>query len=165
MDKRVSILFWLLLLGGLTPAKAQLDSVLMKKGIMQLCPRLSYPKDSVAMQASLDSITILLAGRWSLRIIETGWAVPKKPEKDVELTLDQQGRGIIYEDGQSVATIEFSTWRRYAMVRFSLKQEGQSIIRLDVSKRSGGHLGVCEEKLFLSDGYADGTMYAFRRIR
>ena len=165
MDKRISSLLGLLLIGSLTPAKAQLDSVLMKRGIMQLCPRLSYPKDSVAMQVSLDSIAILLAGRWSLRIIETGWAVPKKPEKDVELTLDRRGRGIIHEDGQLVATIQLSTWRRYAMVRFSLNQEGQSIIRLDVSKRSGGHLGVCEEKLFLSDGYADGTMYAFRRIR
>ena len=165
MNIRVFSLFWILLLGGLTPAKAQLDSVLMRRGIMQLCPRLSYPKDSVAMQASLDSIATLLAGSWSLRIIETGWAAPKKPEKEVELILDRRGRGVIYEDRQSIATIQLFTWRRYAMVRFSINQEGQSIIRLNVSKRSGGHLGVCEEKLFLSDGYADGTLYAFRRIR
>ncbi|MDB5241788.1 MAG: hypothetical protein JWP57_2413 [Spirosoma sp.] len=68
---------------------------------MQLCPRLSYPKDSVAMQASLDS----MAGRWSLRIIESGWTVPKKPKKEVELIFDRRGRGVIYEGGKSVATI------------------------------------------------------------
>lgn len=144
---------------------AELDTVLMKNGIMQYCPRLSYVKDSVATQASLDSIATLMVGRWSLRIIESGWASPKKPEKVVELVLDRQGKGIIYEDGQSVATIQFFTRRRYAMVRFDIKQEGKSIIRLDVSQRSGGILRVCDEKLFVGNGYADGTLYAFRRIQ
>ena len=164
MDKRVVSLFWLLILGGLTPAKAQLDSVLIKKSILQLCPALTYLSDSVALRISLDSTAMLMTGRWSLQIIESGWAVARKPGKVVELIFDRQGRGDIYEDSQLVASIQLVLRRVWAMVRFDLQQEGKSIISLSVSKRNGGHLGVCEEKLFLGDGYADGTLYAFRRI-
>lgn len=164
MNRRVISLFCLLVLLASMPAMAQLDSVLIKKGIMQLCPRLSYLSDSVAIRASLDSTARLMAGRWSLRIIENGWAAARPPERAVELIFDRQGRGDIYENGQLVASIQVVIRRLYAMVRFDLRQEGKSIIRLSVSKQNGGHLGVCEEKLFLSDGYADGTLYAFRRI-
>ena len=164
MDRRVMSLFWLLILAGLTPAKAQLDSVLIQKGIMQLCPKLSYLSDSVAIRNNLDSIATLMSGRWSLQIIESGWTAARKPEKVVELIFNRQGQGDIYEDGQLVASMQLVIRRVYAVVRFDLRQEGKSIIKLSVSKRNGGHLGVCEEKLFLSDGYADGTLYAFRRI-
>ena len=166
MAKRVIISSYFLLVVGLLPVSAQeLDSMLIKKGIMQLCPRLAYAKDSVAVKTSLDSIAMQMAGRWSLRIIESGWTAGRKPEKAVELLLDRQGKGVIYEDGQAVASIEFFIRRVWAMVRFDLKQQGQSIIRLDVSKRNGGGLHVCDEKLFISNGYADGTMYAFRRLQ
>ena len=168
MGKRIASLLLLLMVGSLTPSMAQtaeLDTVLMKNGIMQPCPRLSYLKDSVAIHANLDSIATLMVGRWSLRIIESGWASPKKPERVVELVLDRQGKGVIYEDGQSVATVELFLRRVWAMVRFDVKQQGQSIIRLDVSQRSGGILRVCDERLFIGNGYADGTLYAFRRLQ
>lgn len=168
MGKRITSLLILIVAGISTPGIAQttqLDTVLMKNGIMQLCPRLPYLKDSMAIQVNLDSIAILMTGRWSLRIIESGWASPVRPEKKVELVLDRQGKGTIHEDGQSVATIEFFIRRKWAMIRFDLNQQGQSIIRLDVSKQSGGQLHVCGEKLFIGNGYADGTLYAFRRIQ
>ncbi|XAZ81800.1 hypothetical protein A6C57_26780 (plasmid) [Fibrella sp. ES10-3-2-2] len=161
MDRQVIILFWLLILVGLTPANAQLDSVLIQKGIMQLCPKLSYLSDSVANRKSLDSTAMLMRGRWSLQIIEGSWATARKPEKAVELIFDRQGRGDIYEDGQLCSSIQLVIRRVYAMVRFDVRQEGKSIISLSISKRNGGHLGVCEEKLFLSAG---GMLYAFRRI-
>lgn len=162
MDKRVMSLVWLLMGANLIPATAQLDSVLIKGGIMQTCRPLKYVSDSVAIQASLDSIAQLMTGRWSLRIIEEGQIPARKPEKVVELTLDRHGRGVIYEDGQRVATSVLSIRRLWRMVRFDLTQQGHSSIELTVPKSRGGLLGVCDEKLFITD---ERTLYAFRRIQ
>lgn len=163
MDKRVFSLFYLSLVASLIPVRAQqLDSVLINKGIMQTCRPLTYVADSVAIQASLDSIAGLMTGHWSLRIIEGGWIPAREPEKVVELTLDRQGQGVIYQDGQLAASIKLSIRRLWGMVRFDLKQEGLSIIELSVSKQRGGILSVCGEKLFITD---ERTLYAFRRIQ
>lgn len=163
MEKRVFSLFYLLLVASLIPVRAQqLDSVLIKEGIIQTCRPLIYVADSVAIQASLDSIAVLMTGRWSLRIIEGRGISARKPEKVVELALDRQGQGVIYQDGQLVASIELSVRRLWGMVRFDLKQEGKSIIELSVRKPNGGLLSVCGEKLFITD---ERTLYAFRRMQ
>lgn len=163
MGKRVISLFCFLMVGNLIPARAQqLDSVLIKQGIMQTCRPLAYLSDSVAIQASLDSITKLMIGRWSLRIVEGGWTAARKPEKMVELIFDQRRRGVIYEDGQLVASVELVIWRLWGMVRFDVNQQGNSIINLSVPKPRGGLLSICDEKLFITD---ERTLYAFRRIQ
>ena len=90
MAKRVIISFYFLLVVSLLPVSAQeLDSVLVKEGIMQTCRPLTYIADSAAKQASLDSIAVLLTGRWSLRIIEGGGISARKPDQEIILVLDR----------------------------------------------------------------------------
>lgn len=133
------------------------------------CPWLSYipVKDSVDKQRSIDSIAILMVGRWELIEIASGWGHYYKPIKKTELILTQNGEGTVYENSDLVSKIKLNLKDRKSSILFDYDEEGQSTFKLGHSVKSHkkyGTLQVCEEKLFLGSGMADGIRYAFRRI-
>lgn len=131
------------------------------------CPPLPYrpESDSVARQATVDSIAAQLTGRWGLVEISSGWGPNHKPARSVEITINSQQQGLVNENGVEVARFQLTLSRRWNSILFKIEQQGQSVFHFTSFSR--GHLGriyTCGQKLILSDGMADGTAFAFRRI-
>ena len=134
-------------------------------------PRLPviYPDDSVAIRASVDSLTPLVAGRWALIEIENGWGPNHVPARAVELVLDQDGHGTIYENGVWSAVFTLKLTRLWGLILFSIDEPGKPFFNFQFTKRSRGdvhrgHIRFDKQRLIISNGYADGTAYAFRRM-
>ena len=138
-----------------------------QKGVWQLCPPPTYSpvSDTLARQATLDSMTIRMAGRWKLIEIGDGWISPRQPGQVVEILFDRQGNGMIYEENHLVSQCQFTLGRHWDMIRFKIHQQGQSIFRFPSISKHGGLLHACDQNLVINDGMADGTAFALRRIQ
>ena len=135
--------------------------------VWQLCKPPAYwpSSDTLARQATLDSMRVRIAGHRKLMERGTGWSSPTKPYNVVELGMEQQGKGLIYEQGQLVSKIQLTLSRSYDLIFFKIKQQGPSVFHFSRISRHGGLIGACEKNLVIGDGMADGTAFAFRRIQ
>lgn len=141
--------------------------VLSEKTIWDWCSPLTYiaPKDSLLLQASVDSIAHLMVGRWELLEIAGGWGPNHPPARVTELVLNQQRQGEIYENGIQSARFDLFLTRQLNTIRFKINEPGKPYFNFRFSQRStGGLIYVCDQKLFISDGRGDGMAYTFRRI-
>jgi hypothetical protein len=156
--------FVLLLTVVLTRSQAQAPT---ESEVWQLCRPPAYAPyaDTVAREVTLDSMRLRIAGRWRLAEIGTGWTSPTKPDKVVELVINQQGKGVIYEQGQLVSKVQVRLSRQWDMIRFTIHQEGQSIFHFSSMSKHGGLIHACPMSLVIGNGMADGTAFAFERKR
>ena len=154
---------------------AQLD-ISARENLWEICP-LPLPNisqsDTIAWQASVDSVSMMMAGKWNLLEVSNGWTYPRKPDKVVELTIDQAGNGQLYENGIFVSTVRMRIKRVWRRILFDFEQEGESTIFPPGLFKHSGHRGpernegainVCPNKLAISDNYADGMNFVFRRV-
>lgn len=135
--------------------------------VWQFCkpPAYSPRSDTVARELTLDSMRVRITGRWRLVEIGSGWASPHSPGKVIELELNRQGKGLIYEQGQLVAQIQLTLRRSYDLIFFRIEQQGQSVFHFATMSRHGGLINACPQNLVIGNGRADGTAFAFRRIQ
>ena len=135
--------------------------------VWQHCKPLAYwpLSDTLARQATLDSMRVRIAGHWKLIESGTGWSSPTKPYNVVELVMDQQGKGLIYEQGQLVSEIQLALSRSYDLIFFKIKQQGPSVFHFSTISKHGGLISACEHNLVIGNGMADGTAFAFSRIQ
>ena len=135
--------------------------------VWKLCKPPSYwpLSDTVARQATVDSMRIRIAGHWKLIEIGSGWGSPMKPYNVVELVMDQKVKGLIYEQGQLVYTIQLILHRSYDLIFFKIEQRGSSVFHFSTISRHGGLINACDQNLVIGNGMADGTAFAFRRTK
>ena len=119
----------------------------------------------MAREATLDSMRLRITGRWRLVEMGSGWSLPTKPDKVVELVINQQGEGLVYEQGHLVSKVRLSLSREWYMIRFTIYQEGPSIFHFSSISKHGGAIHACPQNLVIGDGMADGTAFAFERKR
>lgn len=82
--------------------------------------------DMIAWQASIGSVSMMMTGKWKLIGVSNGWSYSRKPDKPVELILNQAGDGELYEDGILVSKIELRIKRIWGRILFDFEQEGES---------------------------------------
>ncbi|RZK77977.1 MAG: hypothetical protein EOO85_07475 [Pedobacter sp.] len=146
-------------------------------------------KDSLRKQVILDSISVLLAGRWQLVLAGGGacFAPPYAPDEYIEMLLDSQGHGLVYQQDKLLTTFRLRLTFYWTGIRF-LMDETRSPTYFDFfpttfDKTSGWYerftrrkdphnpyatlyrnsLRVCEETLYMS-GPRTGTSYVFKRL-
>ncbi|AUD04131.1 hypothetical protein CWM47_21225 [Spirosoma pollinicola] len=105
-----------------------------------------------------------MPGRWELVEVGGGWGPNRKPYRVVELVINQKREGVVYENGVETATFQLTLKMRLNTVWFRINQQGKSIFKLPLGPNRWGLMSLCGEKLGLSDSYADGYAYAFRRV-
>ncbi|AUD04157.1 ATP-grasp domain-containing protein [Spirosoma pollinicola] len=166
MKKKIIGLVVLLIIGKSTGSWAQSERP-TQSDVWHLCPPPTYSpfSDTLARRATLDSMTIRMAGRWKLIEIGDGWTSPKQPAKLVEVLFDRQGKGIIFEENKRVSHCQLTLHRSYNQIFFKIDQLGQSIFHFPTLSNQGGRIHACEQNLVIGDGKMDGTAFAFRRVR
>lgn len=131
--------------------------------------------DTVAWQASIDPVAMMMVGKWKLLEASNGWCCSRKPDRPVELTPNRAGEGQLYETGILVSKIKLRIRRVWGRILFDFEQEGESVTfrpglfehgrspTPDNPKRNEGALSVCQKKLTISNNYADGSNFVFER--
>lgn len=147
------------------PALSQ-DSPKTENPIWEPCPNLPYlpEADSVARQATVDSVAAATAGRWELVEIAGGWGPNHKPERRTEMVLSRDGAGTIYEENQRSATFRLTLKRRYNSMWFQISEPGNPFFDFRLRPNRYGLFRACAEKLILGDARAHGKAFAFRRV-
>lgn len=147
------------------PALSQ-DIAKTENPIWEPCPQLPYlPEiDSVARQATVDSVAAATVGRWELVEIGSGWGPNYKPERRTAMMLSRDGAGTIYEDNQWSATFRLALKRRYNSIWFTISEPGNPFFDFRLRPNRYGLFRACDEKLIIGDARAHGKAFAFRRV-
>lgn len=131
--------------------------------------------DTVAWQTSVDSVSVMMAGKWKLLETSNGWCCSSKPGRPVELILNRAGDGELYEAGILASKIKLRIRRMWGRILFDFEQTGKSItfspglfehgrsLSPKNPRRNEGALSVCPYKLIISNNYADGSAFVFER--
>ena len=136
--------------------------------------------DSIRQRAVIDSTVPLVAGHWQLVEEEAGacFVAAHAPAQHTEVTIDRQGQGITYINGQPVNKFQLLFSFYYGRVHFVMNQtSGQPYFDFlpPYKSRNKRHynpkfegayrnvLRVCEETLIMT-GPRTGLSYVFRRV-
>lgn len=127
-------------------------------------PRLSLALDSMPTQCrlALDSVTRLAVGHWQLTEIRGGWSGASKPSAPVELQLNGQLEGALFEGGRRALECKFTLSTRYGYVRTTIDGQGASFFNL--SPKVKGSFRVCDQKLVISQYLGDGLAFHFKKM-
>lgn len=127
------------------------------------CPTMpsSIQLDSVAIKASVDSVATQSTGSWKLVQISSSNSLPYKPSQLITMSLNKQGQGKIYRDGQQESTYQLTLSRGLEQIFFVIKESGKPYFNLF---RNRGFLLTCGQILTMKSGRSDETKYVFQRI-
>ena len=118
------------------------------------------PNEIATEKATADKKAV---GQWHLVGITSGWTGKTSPPSEkVELAIDQQQQGIIYENGKQVLTYQYTLEESNSgIVRYSIIQKtGNSTIFYPPAK---GNFRVSTKQLIIGDTGIDGNDYIFER--
>lgn len=118
---------------------------------------------SVQHQKDIDSVANLLTGRWRLVRVSSGWTRPRDVAGHTIMTVDQQQRVTVRNDGNWVSSFRFvirKRWREYVFIRDQLKRSPF----LGMSAQDIGGLRLYGDTLLLFDRRADSGAYTFKRV-
>lgn len=139
--------------------------------------------DSLRKRAILDSISILVPGRWQL--VEAGagacFTPPYAPDEYTEMILDSHGHGVVYQGDKLLTTFQLQLGFYWNGVRFLMDEtRNPSFFQFfpsSLDKRAGRYyrpnnpyahvyrnsLRVCEETLYMY-GPRTGLSFVFKRL-
>ena len=140
-------------------------------------------KDSLRRQVVLDSIAVLLPGRWQL--VEAGagacFTPPYAPDQYTEMILDGQGYGVVYQGGKLLTSFQLRLSFYQGLVHFIMEETRNpayfKFFPSSLDNKAGlryrptipfayaykNNLQVCEETLHLY-GPRTGLSFVFKRL-
>lgn len=140
-------------------------------------------KDSLRKQIVLDSISVLLPGRWQL--VEAGagacFTLPYAPDQYTEMILDGQGYGVVYQGGKLLTSFQLQLSFYQGLVHFIMEETRKpayfQFFPSSLDKKAGlryrsttpfayaykNRIQVCEETLHLY-GPRTGLNFVFKRL-
>ena len=103
-------------------------------------------------------------GRWHLTGIKSGWTgTISLPVQQVNLSIDQQQQGIIYESGTAVIQFHYVLEDNTpGTLRYSINQ--QTGTSTNFYPPSRGNFRVSSKQLIIGDTGVDGNDYIFEKI-
>ena len=137
-----------------------------------------HPTDSTRRQVVLDSVNRLLVGQWQLIDIGTKtYNVMPTPEDSITLSVDGQGKSVVYEKGKQVIDFQLAAGINFNNLRCVISEAGRAYFHLRASRKSKGEdelsqqpviypngLRVCEDYLEIYAFTSAGPSYIFKRL-
>lgn len=140
----------------LTPCivKGQSDSVI----VLTNCESLPFQSNLSlnGAKAQVDSIAPLVEGRWYSGAMESV-VKPRKNANSIELQLNRQWRGVLFENGKQVATFQLHVKRGYSEFTYKISHASKALHRFPTV----GYLQVCPPHLVL---FSEDDIFLFERV-
>ena len=158
------ILSTLILVLALISSYGWSQSRILNKEIVVDCPSqpITANLDSISRQIAVDSALNKASGHWQLVQIRAGWSTPRAPYWRTEMILNQEGKGIIYENGKQTLTYKLGLSIVWNHLRCTITEESKPFFRFH--RRTKGTIRFCDQTLIIDQNLGDGEVFVFKRI-
>lgn len=121
-------------------------------------PVVCSPTSQTDVEAKEQSV-----GYWRLTSIKSGWTSNvRKPEKVVEMSIDDQQKVIVYEDNQETSRFQLVLRSYENTVRYSVANQSSSPSSIIFRE---GRLSVCPNLLVIDNTDLDGSLYTYEKVQ
>jgi hypothetical protein len=146
------LIFQLMMAAGLTVALSCCEGPTPKTYYTKKCPNSQVAPDVASAKAGA-------VGRWRLVWIAPGEGIRSKPKAKIELVINNQLEGTLYQNNKEVLRCQFHL--NYGV---SYTIVNQSVASEYMPYKEGG-FRVCDKELIVGNAYRDGADYIYDRVK
>jgi hypothetical protein len=150
------LIFQLMMAVGLTVALSCCEGPYPKTYYTKKCPNSQIAPDEASAKAGA-------VGRWRLVWIVPGEGIRSKPKDKIELVINNQLEGTLYQKNKEVLRCQFHLQQiqNYA-VRYTIVNQSVASQYMPYKE---GVFRVCDKELIVGNAYRDGADYIYDRVK
>ena len=111
-------------------------------------------------EREVASLYTQIKGRWLLYQVQGGWGSPKRPDRKIDMSVDEIGNAVISEKHKQLAVFQFKLRRDWQSIYTPVDGRSQSFF---IGMTRGLMVELCQDTLILNEAIGDGMEYVFRR--